>query len=110
MATLPGTFGPNNRYTSYTNAPSVITDYDGVEFRGLLASDAEQSHKLCYVVVRMDTQAVIFASPADAGSGSISASPLGPLTVVYNVDQNMGTATESVPIPNVFTPFPLGQR
>jgi hypothetical protein len=108
MATLSGTFGPNNRYKTYTNAPSVVTDAAGVEFRGLLASDTKQANKLCYVVVRMDTQAVIFASPAGAGSGSISAAPNGPLKVVYNVAQNAGTTTTSEAIPDVFTPFSIG--
>lgn len=110
MTTLPGIFGPNNRYTSYTNAPSIVTDYAGIEFRGLLVADAQQAGKLVYVVVRMDTQEVVFASPAGVGSGSISASPAGPLKVVYNVGQNKGTATESVVIPNVFTAFPAGLR
>jgi hypothetical protein len=105
---LPGTFGPSNRYTTYTNAPTTVTDYKGIEFRGLLVSDVQQAGQLVYVVVRMDTLTVVFASPAGAGSGSISASPLGPLKATYNVGQNKGTATESVPIPSVFTPFPLG--
>jgi hypothetical protein len=108
MATLPGTFGPNNRYKTYTNAPSVVTDAAGVEFRGLLAYDNQQANKLCYVVVRMDTQAVIWASPAGVGSGSVSAAPNGPLKVVYNVNQNAGTATTSEAIPDVFTPFSIG--
>jgi hypothetical protein len=103
---LPAVFG--GHYKSYSNPPTLVTDSKGVEFRGILAYDTQQANALCYVVVRMDTQAVIFASPPGAGSGSISASPLGPLKVVWNVTQGAGPIIRSQDIPGQFTPFTPG--